>query len=203
MKLMVIGFPKSGTTTITRALEASGLKAAHWLDQSGRHVGALIYDALHNGLDPFANLSGYDAVTQADVCLPDYNINYWPNLDFSVLRAIRRAHPRCLFVLNYRRPEAIADSIARWPGLQRRLKSAEIPGLPRGYGGQSSHLIIWIQNHFDACRSFFGEDDAFIQVDIERPEAPELLGRKLGVQITGWGDFKPSARDPQEWSVRL
>lgn len=200
MKLLVVGFPKSGTTTITRALEASGLKTAHWQDEAGRYFGALIYHAIHNGLEPFAHLSGYDAVAQADVCLPRQGINYWPNLDFAVLRAIRRAHPECLFVLNYRRPEAIAQSICKWPGMQQRFTYAEIPGLPRGYGAKPRQLVTWIENHFDACRTYFANDDRFVEIDIESADAPDLLGSKLGLPIRDWGDFKPSYADPQAWS---
>ena len=197
MKLMVIGFPKSGTTTITAALEASGLRTAHWGDQMGRFIGALIYGAVLEGRDPFAHLQGYDAVSQADVCLPGQHINYWPNLDFAILRAIRRAHPECLFLLNYRRPEAIAASIGKWRGLQNRLMLADIPGLPRGMGAEQSELVTWIENHFDACRAFFAADEHFIEIDIEQPDAPERLGAKLGMPIVEWGHFKPSDVDPQ------
>ena len=201
MKLMVIGFPKSGTTTITRALEASGLRPAHWQDEGSRFVGALIYHAVLSGMDPFAHLKGYDAVTQSDVCMPGKGINYWPNLDFAILQAIRRAHPDCLFLLNYRRPEAIADSIAKWPGLQNRINNGDIPGLPPGYGNDRDHLIRWIENHFSACRAYFGADDRFLEIDIEQSDAPKLLGDKLGVEIVEWGDFKPSVSRPG-WSHR-
>jgi len=191
MKLMAIGFPKSGTTSLTRALETSGLKAAHWQDDKYRFVGELIYHAVLNGLDPFAHLKGYDAVTQADVCLPAKQRNYWPNLDFAVLRAIRRAHPSCLFLLNYRRPEAIYESFMRWRGMQQRLERSDIPGLPINAGATRDHLIRWIENHFDACRTFFANDPHFLEIDIESPDVPSILGGALGIQIKGWGDHKP------------
>lgn len=196
MRMMVIGFPKSGTTSITKALESSGLKAAHWHDGQKRAVGGLIYRAVLNGLDPFANLQGFDAITQADVCLPQHNINFWPNLDFTILEAIRRAHPECLLVLNYRRPEAICDSIAKWRHLQDRLTKAEIPGLPAGFGGKREHLMNWIENHFAACRSFFAEDERFLEIDIESPDAPDRLGKALGIEVVGWGDHKPDPKKP-------
>lgn len=193
---MAIGFPKSGTTSLTRALETSGLKAAHWQDDKYRFVGKLIYHAVVNGLDPFAHLDGYDAVTQADVCLPKKGVNYWPNLDFAILRAIRRAHPECLFLLNYRRPEAICDSIMNWRGMQTRLETAEIPGLPAGAGSTRAQLMTWIENHFDACRAYFANDDRFVEVDIESPDVPEQLGKVLGIRIKGWGNHKPDALVP-------
>jgi hypothetical protein len=191
MKLMVIGFPKSGTTTITRVLEASGLKSAHWQDESGRYVGALIYGAIFSGLDPFAHLSDFDAITQADVCLPSLRLNFWPNLDFAILNVIRRADPECLFLLNYRRPEAICKSMETWTGMQERFRVSDIPGLPRGIGGKREELIMWIENHFDACRNHFSKDERFLEIDIESADAPDRLGKALGIPIVGWGDFKP------------
>lgn len=201
MKLMVIGFPKSGTTTITHALQSSGLKPVHWrmIDGERYFVGSAIYAAVYQGLDPFALLPGYDAVTQADVCIPKFNINRWPNLDFAILRAIRRAHPECLFLLNYRRPEAISESICKWVDLHDRLTVSEIPGLPAGLGGKREHLITWIENHFDACRHYFANDDHFAEIDIESAEAPELLGKALGMPITGWGVHKPVEPPPGSW----
>lgn len=192
MKLMVIGFPKSGTTSITEALRASGLKAAHWRLPSGKYVGQAIYGAVASGRDPFFHLKKFDAVTQADVCLPEEKLNLWPNLDFAVLRAIRRAHPECLFVLNYRNPDAICDSIAKWADLGWRLRVSNIPGLPKGLGGKREHLMNWITNHYDACRTYFANDEKFLELDIESPDAPEKLGQALGMKIVGWGDHKPA-----------
>ena len=203
MKLMVIGFPKSGTTSITAALEASGLKAAHWQIDGNRFVGALIYKAVLNGLDPFEHLKDYDAVTQADVCLPNHNLSLWPNLDFAILSAIRRAHPTCLFVLNTRRPEAICDSIADWPHMQKRFEMSDIPGLPRGAGGRRRHLIAWIENHYAACREFFRDDKYFLELDIERPDAPDVLGKALGIEITSWGNVKPERPVPIPAGTKL
>src|SRR4051812_49290681 len=190
MKLMAIGFPKSGTTSLTKALNASGVPCAHWRTHAGKFVGVQIYAAVYHGLEPFALLEGHEAVTQADVCLPSKRLNLWPNLDFSVLSAIRRAHPSCLLLLNYRRPEAIADSIARWDDLQGRIAISQIPGLPRGLGRKREHLITWIENHFDACRRFFAHDEHFLEIDIESPDAPERLAKALGIEIVGWGDHK-------------
>ena len=192
MKLFVIGFPKSGTTTLTVALRQSGLKTAHWRVENHVFVGSMIYRSLLDGADPLAGLAHYDAITQADVCIPRLHLSRWPNLDFSVLRAIRKAHPTCLFLLNYRDPEAICDSMVRWPGLQARLVKSDIPGLPSGIGDSPQHLIRWIENHFDACRNYFADDPHFLEIDIASEAAPVALGKALGIPIKGWGDHKPS-----------
>ncbi|MGE4064899.1 MAG: hypothetical protein AB7E79_16160 [Rhodospirillaceae bacterium] len=92
MKLFLIGFPKSGTSTIHTALERSGLRSAHWRCDQG-FVGQIIYENYYAARDPLHSLTTFDAITQADVCLPAMGINFWPNLDFNILGAILTAHP--------------------------------------------------------------------------------------------------------------
>ena len=198
MKLFVVGFPKSGTTTLTMALEASGMNPVHWGDADGRFVGQVIYDNVLAGRDPFATLDSYDAVTQADVCLPAHNINFWPNLDFSILSAIRAAHPDCLFLLNHRDPRGLIRSIDRWPALRDRLVQSDIPGLPAGKGRDDSELIRWIENHYAACRRFFAADPAFIELSIEAPDTPVRLGQALGIEIREWGRGRPLLPRPED-----
>ena len=198
MKLMAIGFPKSGTTSLTRALFKSGVTPVHWRTfKEGHFVGVQMYRALYSGKDPFALLPGVEAVTQADVCIPSLKLNLWPNLDFAMLSAIRRSHPTCLLLLNYRNPEAIADSIIKWEDLQQRLTVSDIPGLPRTIGRKRGELISWIENHFDACRRFFANDEHFVEIDIEGPDVAEQLGKALGIKIVGWANHKARTLDDE------
>lgn len=198
MKLFVVGFPKSGTTTLDMALQASGMKPVHWANADGKFVGKIIYDNVLAGRDPLASLEAYDAVTQADVCLPAHDINYWPNLDFSILSAIRAAHPDCLFLLNRRDPEKLVRSIDNWPALRERLVQSDIPGLPAGRGQADSEMICWIENHYAACRRFFANDPAFLEIAIEAPDAPERLGQALGIEIKDWGKGRPLLPRPED-----
>ena len=201
MKVFVVGFPKSGTTTLTAALESSGMKAAHWADADGKFIGETIYENVLGGRDPFEGLRDYDAITQADVCIPAQRINFWPNLDFAVLAKIREAHPDCLFLLNTRNPAKICSSIDRWPSLRDRIVRASIPGLPARMGITDGQIIAWIENHFAACRRFFGADDNFLELDIEDEAAPDKLGKALGITIGEWGIIEPNAPTPEDVAV--
>lgn len=201
MKLFVVGFPKSGTTTLTAALEASGLKAAHWGDAKGKFIGQTIYENVLGGRDPFAGLEAYDAITQADVCIPAQRVNYWPNLDFSILARIREAHPECLFVLNTRDPAKICASIDRWPSLRERIVRASIPGLPARMGKKDEEIVHWIENHFSACRRFFADDPKFLELAIEDEAAPDILGKALGISIADWGIIEPNAPTPTDVAI--
>jgi Sulfotransferase domain len=198
MKLFVVGFPKSGTTTLTHALEASGMKPAHWADSEGNFIGQIIYENVLAGRDPFDRLGDYDSITQADVCVPAQRVNFWPNLDFAILSRIRDAHPECLFVLNIRDPKKICSSIDRWPSLRERIVRASIPGLPARMGAKDEELVQWIENHFAACRRFFASDPKFLELDIEDEKAPLILGEALGITIADWGIIEPAAPRPED-----
>lgn len=198
MKVFVVGFPKSGTTTLTAALEASGLKAAHWADAGGNFIGQIIYENVLSGRDPLARLEDYDAITQADVCIPAQRLNYWPNLDFAILDRIRAAHPECLFLLNTRDPAKICSSIDRWPSLRQRIVRASIPGLPARMGARDEEIVHWIENHYSACRRFFGSDAKFLELPIEDEAAPDILGSALGITISDWGIIEPNAPSPDD-----
>ncbi|WP_390866968.1 sulfotransferase [Prosthecodimorpha staleyi] len=183
---MVVGFPKTGTTTITRALSTAGWRTAHWRINEG-FVGILIQANIEAGRPAFAGLERYDAVTQADVCLPGRGLNFWPNLDLTVLDTIRRDYPDCLFILNTRDPAKTIASMRGWGRLHRRIMLAEVPGLPKGCGRSDAELERWIQAHYAAVRLRFGVDPRFVEFDIEDPAARDILAAATGLDLVWWG----------------
>jgi hypothetical protein len=193
MRAVVIGFPKSGTTTLQMALQRSGLRSAHWR-LKGEAIGRLVYDGWFETGDPFAKLTGLDVITQMDICVPKEGLNFWPNLDIALLLAMREAHPRCLFILNARDPARIADSILRWGDLARRIARGAQPGLPEGRGAERAELERWIAAHHAAVRKVFAGDPHFLDLDIEAPDAPERLGAALGITVKWWGRANENVR---------
>ena len=199
MKALVIGFPKSGTSTIHEACTASGLTSAHWRIPAG-YCGQLIYQSHMRGQDPLADFEGFDVIAQADVCDPKRGINFWPNLDISLLLNIRRHHPECAFILNVRDPRKLVASISRWRDLRKRLTQADIIGLPQGYGDEDVHLINWICSHYAACRHAFGRDSRFIEIDIEDASAQQRLSAALDTELTWWGIANQNVSRETKWS---
>jgi hypothetical protein len=196
VKAFAIGFPKAGTMTLQTAFTKSGLKSAHWRVPGRGFVGDMIYDAWFHGEDPLAALRDFDAVTQADVCLPVRQLNLWPNLDFALLAAIREFHPDCLFILNRRASGEIAASLERWRDYKERIVASDIPGLPAGYGATSEELCRWIDSHYAAARRFFEADPRFLDLNVAADDAPATLGRELGLEIEWWG--RANAGPPTE-----
>jgi len=186
MRAIVIGFPKGGTSSIQEACVRSGLNAAHW-KVGEAYCGKLIYERYMNGEDPLIDFSNYDVITQMDVCLPKLGINFWPNLDFAVLLEIRRHHPECAFILNVRDTNKLISSITRWGDLKLRCAVSDIIGLPVNFGEDDVHLHNWIEGHYRACRTIFSNDQLFFELDIDKPDAPAVLQKALGVELKWWG----------------
>jgi hypothetical protein len=194
MRAVVIGFPKSGTTTLQTAIQRSGLRSVHWRRKGGEPIGKLIYDGWFEDGDPFARLPGVDVITQMDICVPKEKLNYWPNLDIALLLAIRERHPDCLMILNARDPAKIADSILRWGDLARRIARGAQPGLPEGRGAERAELERWIGAHHAAVRRIFAGDPHFLDLDIAAADAPARLGAALGVTVKWWGRANENPR---------
>ncbi|KAB7610056.1 sulfotransferase family protein [Amylibacter sp. SFDW26] len=187
--IILIGFPKSGTSTIHNALIKSGITAAHWMVDD-KPVGKLIYDGWFETGDPFHHFSGIEAITQLDFCNHPIKgaplLSLWPNLDISLLIAIRKMYPKCKFILNYRLPAKTANSISRWHNLQDRITKSDCPGLPIGRG-TSDEIERWITSHVEAIKYVFNGDKYFLNLDITSDNARAELEGFLGREIVWWG----------------
>lgn len=194
MKLFNLGLPKSGTTTMHKALEESGIKSAHWKFRKqtadGRpgtmgFVGRRMYADYLDGKDPLSSLQHYDAITQADVVKPPFSL--WPQTDIALLKAVRARHPDCLFVLLTRDPKKIVSSMSRWKNMQGRLHALGAPGLPPDAAASMERLEQWVVDHFANMRAVFGDDPRFLEFDISDEDAADRLSAALDIEIKWWG----------------
>ncbi len=197
MSLHVInlGLPKTGTTTLARALKVSGLKTAdhrirrRQTDQSdlqGAFVGELLYRGYFHTGDPAAMLAEFSAISEMS-CLRDGR-SLWPQMDYAVISALRQHHPAARFVATWRPAEHVANSMLAWSDLgSNRLPQSDIPGLPRGYGDTLKERMVWIDGHYAHLDAIFHDDPAFLRLDVGAPDAQYLLARHIGRKITWWG----------------
>lgn len=208
LKVINLGLPKSGTTTLGEALRRAGLHVADWRIRAGQSpgdslrrqfVGRLMYDGYFQTGDPLALMPGFDAFTEIDIVRN--GLNLWPQCDWGLLDAIRRHHPGARFVLTHRDPVALSDSMGRWSNLGRtRLPQNAIPGLPQGYGATDAERIRWIEGHYAFCRRVFAGDPGFLEYDILDPDAPAKIGAFLGVELPWWGKANENTRRMAEES---
>ena len=184
LKLFALGFPKSGTCTIQSVLETAGFRVAHSGTEQG-HVGALLCEDHAKGADPATRLP-YDAIVHPSVCVPKKGVNYWPQMDLSLLKSLRFHHPDLVFCLNTRPVDHLVNSIVNWRDQQARYTEAEAPGLPTGCG-TATELRDWILWHWATVREFFEGDSHFIEFDIEDSKASKKrLSEALDIKIKDW-----------------
>ena len=202
LRVINLGLPKTGTTTLSRALRRTGLHVADWRvhdkqttreDIRGKLVGQIMYHDYFTTGDPLARLEEFDAVTEMNALRPDNN--FWPQTDFGLLEAIQHHHPGVRFLLSRRDPEATARSMMNWGNLgEKRLPDNDVPGLPRGYGGTVTELVRWIDGHYAFCRRMFAAGGAFLEFDPADPDVRTKLGDFLGRDMPWWG--RANARTP-------
>ena len=207
LRIVNLGLPKSGTTTLGEALKRAGLHVADWKirphqinkDQPGPRgfVGKLMYQGYFETGDPLALMPGFDAFTEIDIIRN--GLNLWPQTDWGLISAIRAHHPGARFVLTTRDPAQLSDSMQRWSNLGRhRLPVSAVPGLPEGYGATDTERIRWIEGHFNFCRQVFAGAADFLEYDIADTDAPARLSAFLGLELPWWGVANANDRHTAE-----
>lgn len=195
LRVVNLGLPKTGTTTLARALKTSGFKVAdhrirpRQTDHRPIHnafVGDLIYRGYFETGDPAAHLPGFDAISEMS-CLRNGR-SLWPQMDFGVLTALRAHHPGLRFVATRRPTWDVSQSMLAWSDLGLdRLPAGAIPGLPPGFGDTSKQRETWIDAHYAHLARLFENDPDYLELDVTESDARDRLSEHLGQDIAWWG----------------
>jgi hypothetical protein len=206
LRVVNLGLPKSGTTTLGVALRHAGLRVADWRIRQGQtqtpkllraFVGDLMYRGYYDNGDPLALLSEFDAVTEISVA--SHGFSLWPQTDWPLIAAIRAHHPNTKFVLSHREPKALVKSMMGWSNLGRsRLPKQNIPGLPAGFGTTPEALERWVEGHYAFCRHVFRDDPDFLEYDLGDDDASDKIGAFLGIDLPWWGKANVKSSDPDK-----
>lgn len=193
LRIVNLGLPKSGTSTLARALRRGCLSCAdHQFDLRGKedamtnaYVGEMMYRGLFDSGDPAQYFSGYDSISEMSVLRAD--ISLWPQMDFAIIDALRRLHPDLKFVATRRDAFLMSQSILAWTNMENRLTETNIPGLPAGFGDTSKARIQWIEAHYAHLRQIFSDDPRFLELDVAHPNARKTLSEFLDIDLPWWG----------------
>lgn len=193
LKLVNLGLPKSGTSTLARALRRGCLSCADHkiiprtdkVPKTETYVGQLMYQGLYDLADPAAYLDGFDTVSEMSVLREGKSI--WPQTDFAIIDALRRLHSDLLFVATRRDAFQMSQSMLAWSNLGDRLEKTDIPGLPAGFGETSKARTQWIEAHHAHLRALFAGDDRFLELDVAAEDAREKLAGFMGIDLPWWG----------------
>lgn len=195
LKVINLGLPKSGTTTLNKALTQAGFTVAdHRLkdreqEQAGKRrvfVGWLLYRGLYERGDPMAFMREYDAVSEISFIHGKYSV--WPQFDFALLKTLKELYPELRFIATRRDAESHSKSIMAWNNLgSTRLPASTVPGLPIGYGKTPEQQMIWIDGHYEALKHWFRDDPSYLEVDVADAKAQAKISAHLGCELPWWG----------------
>jgi len=195
LRVVNLGLPKTGTTTLARALRRAGLHVAdHRIrprqtkntDLHGAFVGDLLYRGYYETGDPGAYLTEFEAITEMSVLREGRSL--WPQMDFGLIQALRAHHRDVKLLASNRDPFAMSQSMLAWSDLgTARLPGADVPGLPEGYGETSAERMQWIKGHYAHLRALYGNDDDFLEYDVADPAARDLISGFLELPVHWWG----------------
>lgn len=202
LRVINLGFPKSGTTTLGEALKRAGMRVADWKIRAGQSenmrgfVGNLMYHGYYRTGDPLHYLFDFNAFTEIEVVREGKNL--WPQTDWALLAAIRAKHKGAKFILSWRDAEKHADSMRRWSNLGKtRLPMNAVPGLPEGFGLAPGELERWIEGHVAFCRQVFAGAGDYLDYDIADPTAQGRIEDFLGIELPWWGKANINENHPE------
>ena len=183
LRVVNLGLPKTGTTTLARAMKMSGFKVADHRIRAKQtpvteihdaFVGDLMYRGYFETGDPAAHIPGFDAI--AEMSLLRKGRSLWPQMRFRPDRGdssapitdVQSSWP-------HRRDRLRRSRNLCWPGpiwAQARLpREANIPGLPaKAMATRRKQRIQWIEGHYSPCCAviFSADDPGFLEYDIGR-----------------------------------
>lgn len=190
-----LGLPKSGTTTLAKALRLSGLTVAdHRLRKRnagdpariGAYVAELLYQGYFETGDPLALIPHVEAISEMSMLHGTRSI--WPQTDLALIRALRSHHPGVRFLATRRDSFAMSQSMLAWSNLGTdRLPGSGVPGLPVGFGVTTKQREQWIAGHYATLAEAFAGRDDYLEVDIADPAAPRRIAAFLGRDLPWWG----------------
>ena len=195
LRIVNLGLPKTGTTTLARALKIAGFRVAdhrirpRQTDNADLHD-AFVADLLYRGYfqtgDPGHGFDDFNALTEVS-CLRQGK-SLWPQMDFALIDALRKHHPQIRFVASRRDSWEVSQSMLAWSDLGvERLPASDIPGLPEGYGETSRERIQWIDGHYAHLEHLFAGDDIYLEYDINDPAAQNAVAAHIGSALPWWG----------------
>lgn len=203
LKVVNLGLPKTGTTTLARALKIADFRVADHRIRPRQtksdvlkdaFVAELLYRGLYQSGDPAEAFEDFNAISEMS-CLRKGR-SLWPQMDYAMIDAIRKHHPDVKFLASRRDSWDVSQSMLAWSDLgTERLITADIPGLPAGYGETSAERVKWIDGHYAHLRTLFAGDPAYLEYDVTNISAQAAVAAHIGVALPWWGQANANSHN--------
>jgi len=169
MKIILLGMPKSGTSSFQELFTKLGYKSYHWT-KGNQSIGKMIENNKKNKKPLLCDFLDSDVITQMDVCVSKDKC-YWPQIvDYE---QIINENPNAIFILNKRNPEELLSSFKRWGNLDKRLFTYN-PDIIADKTDKG--FIEFVNNFYLKIELYFKENQnlKFISYDINNDKVEKL-----------------------------
>lgn len=200
--IIVVGLPKSGTTSIYKFFQCAGISTSHYCCSPGakdhppchpedtpraeiesHKCGVCIRRNVYFGNPPLDGCGDtYDVFAQIDAEIG--RELYMPQV--KALDQFHLHYPNATFVLNLRDVSSWEKSVRKWFGLAHRMQETHLPefGYPRGKMALQEFYV----NHTKRIRDFSKKypSHTLVEVNIDDENAGEKMANAFGLESSCW-----------------
>ncbi len=191
--IILLGLPKSGTTSFDRLFKILKLKSHHWR-YNDKYIGTIINNNIKNKKPLLSTFSNDACITQMDCCV-DNNNNFWHQITH--YKQLYEQNKDAIFILNKRDKYKILNSFKKWTTNNITLISRIFKYNPELFESNiynnktnDEKILTLIDNHYNNIENFFKNkpNAKFIVYDIEKDDITKLNKyidtRQNGINIT-------------------
>jgi hypothetical protein len=209
--ILVVGMPKTGTTSIRDFFRCNGHNASHWKCATdtmtmgdpgslrkkalkGKYCAQVIKDNIASNRPALQGTGNYQVYAQMDVELPDVAVTqgvlpfacYMPQVND--LEKLSASYPKATFILNTRNASRWVHSLRTFLDFDEKLKKCDLKGFPAGTGDTDEEFEAFFHQHSQNIRDFVKKHPShkLIEVDIEDPNAGHILADAFGQSPECW-----------------
>lgn len=197
VRYVVVGFPKSGTSSLTAFFQCGGLRVAH-SSCGAVSCASCVRANWRRGAPAFDGCGRYDAFAQMDdeFSFGSAPLCFFPQRHADVLLAMRRDYPNATFVLNTRAPLRWVNSVTNWNTMRSRLRRCGA-AFADGALLTDNDLVRAYEAHGRFVRALaVAHALPFLEVDVEAEDAGARLARATAIPAGCWGRANQHAHAP-------
>jgi len=179
--ILVVGMPKTGTTTIKSFFDQGGYNVSHHGCGKKGFCGFCMRQAIQDDLPPLQTCGNFQVYTQMDTS--QFKDCHYPQIHN--LQQLYDEAPQATWILNRRNATKWAESVQNWHYLAVRMSRCQ--GGP--VSDEEDDLVAWLYQHHNRIRSFVAEHPSLhlIEIDIEDPATAGIMARHFHLNASYWG----------------
>jgi hypothetical protein len=187
-KVLLVGLPKAGTTSVSSFFRAAGMKVCDYWCPDKVHTGVVakcIERAINSSRPPLKTCGDYDMYGQMDLTM-DKGFCFLPQIQ--ALDELHKEHPDAVFILNQRNIVHWVRSVKNWKGMRTPM-DVRMAGCAAGpTSPNATNLAQWYCDHVQRIRQFVNDHPThtLIELDIESNATGKRLADFFGLNESNW-----------------